>query len=93
MVTFRHTEYQASLGLIQDVWGHNMMKNTVCEQSPIERRNQTKIQRCLSTFQLLIIVSISNFMSENTMTNMKNRMEEANIIIGGDGIVYLANYR
>lgn len=69
------------------------MKNTECEQPPIERRNQTKIQRCLSTLQLLIIVFISNFMSENTMTNMKNRMEEANIIIGGDGIVYLANYR
>ena len=92
VVTFPYTQCPAEgLGLIQGVGEHSMMRDDVWAASHW-KEDPNPSPTCSSTLQLLTTPFTFNFMSEHTTANMRNRVEEA-IIIGDDGIVYLANWR
>ena len=90
MATLRHDDNQASLVLIEDVWEQSVNRNCCVRGSPSKGgANPNDNQRCFFSLQVFIIAFIYSFTLENTMIDLMNKMEEANIVIGDESIVYL----
>ena len=83
----QHNDQQASLVLTEDVWEQSM-KNWCVRVIPLKGgTNPNNSQRCFFSLQVFTIAFIYRFMSENTMINLMNKMEEANVVIGDERLV------